>query len=108
MTNGSVLLSHKKYARTVLARFQEFLPGKSNVRMDPTDGPKLSATMGPTTRAGKAIMANLPYTQLLGSLMYLIVSTRPDLALAISQLSCFSQNPGMVLLQAALIILGCV
>ena len=61
MTNGSVLLSQKKYARTVLARFQEFLPGKSNVPMDPTDGPKLSVTMGPTTRAGKSIMANLPF-----------------------------------------------
>ena len=57
MTNGSKLLSRNKYARTVLARFQEFLRGKSNVPMDPTDGPKLSATMGPTTRARKAIMA---------------------------------------------------
>ena len=102
MTNGSVLLSQKKYARTVLARFQEFLPGKSNVPMDPTDGSKLSATMGPTTREGKAIMANLPYRQLLGSLMYLMVSTRPDVALAISRLSRFSQNPGMVHWRAAL------
>ena len=106
MTNGSVLLSHKKYACIVLAGFQEFLPGKSNVHIDLTDGPKLSATMGPTTHAGKAIMANLPYRQLLGSLMYLVVSTRPDLALAMSRLSCFSQNPGMVHWRAALKILA--
>ena len=51
-------------------------------------------------------MANLPYTQLLGSLMYQIVSTRPDLALAISRLSCISQNPGMVHWRAALKILA--
>ena len=95
MTNGSVLLSQKEYARTVLARFQEFLHGQSNVPMDLADGPKLSTAMGPTTCAGKTIMANLPYRQLLGSLMYLIVSTRPDQALAISQVSCFSQNAGM-------------
>ena len=74
--------------------------------MDPTDGPKQLATMGQTTRAGKAIMANLPYRQLLGSLMYLMVSTRPDLALAISRLSCFSQNLGMVHWRAALKILA--
>ena len=106
MTNDSVLLSHKKYARTVLARFQESLPGKSYVRMEPTDGPKLSSTMGPTTRAGKAIMANPPYRQLQGSLMYLMVSTRPVMALAISRLSCFSQKPGMVHGRAALKILA--
>ena len=106
MTNGSELLSRNKYARTVLARFREFLRRKSNVPMDPTDGPKLSATMGPTTRARKSIMANLPYRQCLGSLMYLMVSTRPDLALAISRLSCISQNPGMVQWRAALKILA--
>ena len=38
--------------------------------------------------------------------MYLMVSTRPDLALAISRLSCFSQNPGMVHWLAALKILA--
>ena len=93
MTNGSVLFSQKKYARTVHARFHEFLPGKSNVPMDPTDRPKLSATTGPTTRAGKAIVANPPYGRLL---MYLVVSTRPDVALAFSRLSNFLQNPGKI------------
>ena len=96
MTSGSVFLSQKKYARIVLARIQELLPGTSNVPTDTTDGLKLSATMALTTRAGKASMANLPYRQLLGSLMYLMVSPRPNLALAISRQSCLSQDPGMV------------
>ena len=34
--------------------------------------------------------------------MYLLVSTRPDLGLALSRLSCFSPNPGMEHWNAAL------
>ncbi|KAL6420407.1 hypothetical protein ACFW04_014533 [Cataglyphis niger] len=37
---------------------------------------------------------NIPYQSLLGSLMYLAVSTRPDIFYAISILSQFNTNPG--------------
>ena len=47
-------------------------------------------------------MANLPYRQLLGSFIYLMVSSRLDPALAISRLSCFLQNTGMVHWRASL------
>ena len=39
-------------------------------------------------------MEAFPYRNLIGSLMYLAVWTRPDLAMSVSTLSRFCQNPG--------------
>lgn len=39
-------------------------------------------------------MANKPYKEVLGLLMYAQVGTRPDLAFAITSLSWFMSNPG--------------
>ena len=51
-------------------------------------------------------MAASPYRQLIGSLMYLMVATRPDLALCLSKLSKFSNCPGRAHWEAACKILG--
>ena len=40
-------------------------------------------------------MAILPYRNAIGSLMYLAVCTRPDIAATVSSLSRFNGNPGM-------------
>lgn len=40
-------------------------------------------------------MAYIPYRTLVGSLMYLAVCTRPDLAMAMSTLSQYCQSPNM-------------
>ena len=40
-------------------------------------------------------MVDIPYRSLVGSLMYLAVCTRPDLSMAVSSLSWYSQNPTM-------------
>ncbi|KAF7761077.1 hypothetical protein Agabi119p4_10486 [Agaricus bisporus var. burnettii] len=39
-------------------------------------------------------MANIPYREVLGSLMWLQVATRPDLSFAVNMLSRFANNPG--------------
>ena len=39
-------------------------------------------------------MSRVPYTSVVGSLMYAIVCTRPDLAFAVSTVSRFMSNPG--------------
>ena len=40
-------------------------------------------------------MESIPYRSAIGSLLYLATCTRPDLAAAVSELSKFSQNPGL-------------
>ena len=40
-------------------------------------------------------MIDIPYRSAIGSLTYLATCTRPDIAVAISELSKFSQNPGV-------------
>jgi hypothetical protein len=40
-------------------------------------------------------MANIPYASAIGSIMYAMLSTRPDVALALNLTSRFQSNPGM-------------
>ena len=40
-------------------------------------------------------MENVPYSHAIGSVMYLMVSTRPDIAYAVSVLSRYMSNPGL-------------
>ena len=51
-------------------------------------------------------MAAFPYRQLIGSLMYLMVATRPDLAFSLSKLSKFNNSPGRAHWEAACKVLG--
>ena len=85
-TRNTILPSHKEYARTVVARFAEFLPGKSHVPMDSVKGPKLSVLMGRHTAAGQAIMAKHLYRHLLGPPLCLYLSGSLTFALAIVML----------------------
>lgn len=50
-------------------------------------------------------MSRLPYRELLGSLMYLYIGTRPDLSFAIQYLSRYQANPGRAHWDAALHVL---
>ena len=55
---------------------------------------KLSSDQCPDTEAEKEDMMNVPYSHAIGSVMYMMVCTRPDLAHAISVLSRYMSNPG--------------
>ena len=59
-----------------------------------TPGQKLSKEMVPATEAERRAMANTPYREAIGSLMYLMLSTRPDLAAAVQFVSRCSFDPG--------------
>jgi hypothetical protein len=56
-------------------------------------GTKFSKKMSPESAEEKLEMENVPYRSAVGSLMYLMVSTRPDLAAAVGMFSRFCQNP---------------
>ena len=55
---------------------------------------KLSKKMCPTTMEENEKMAKVPYSSAVGSLMYAMVCTRPDIAHAVSVVSRFLDNPG--------------
>jgi hypothetical protein len=58
--------------------------------------------MGPTTEKEKSEMISLPYRELVGTLMYLACSTRPDISYAVGEVARFVSNPGMKHLDAVL------
>ena len=54
----------------------------------------LSKSQSPTNRSEVIKMENVPYANAIGSVMYAMISTRPDLSYAVSLLSRFMSNPG--------------
>ena len=55
---------------------------------------KLSKEQGVATQEEREFMAKIPYASAMGSLMYVMVCTRPDIAQAVGVVSRFMQNPG--------------
>ncbi|PON55025.1 hypothetical protein PanWU01x14_191330 [Parasponia andersonii] len=57
---------------------------------------KLSTTQSPITQEEKADMESVPYASGVGSIMYRMVCSRPDLGYAVSVVRRFMSNPGKV------------
>eukprot|EP00253_Pinus_taeda_P016873 PITA_16873 len=57
-------------------------------------GVKLSAEKCPKTQEEEEDMSHVPYASAVGSLMYVMVYTRPDIAHAVGVLSKFMSKPG--------------
>ena len=55
---------------------------------------KLSADQSPKTEKEVATMSEIPFANVVGSVMYLMVCSRPDKSYAISAVSRFMSNPG--------------
>src|SRR6266567_8709422 len=66
---------------------------------------KLSKDDCPQTEAEKEMMCSYPYQSLIGTLMYAMLGTRPDIAFAVGALSKFSSNPDLVHWQQAVHVL---
>ena len=64
-------------------------------------GSRLSTSMSPQNDAEASEMRQYPYISVVGSLMYLAVTTRPDIAYAAGVLARFNSNPGPAHWQAA-------
>ena len=55
---------------------------------------KLNATMSPKTVEEREYMTRAPYASAVGSLIYTMVSTRPDLSQAVFMVSRYMHDPG--------------
>ena len=58
-------------------------------------GVKLSQTHCPTTAEDREKMEVIPYASTIGSIMYVMLCTRPDVWLAISLAGRYQSNPGV-------------
>ena len=93
LPGGDVQLLQEKYLGEVLLRFPV---GNSRAASTPLPpGSKLSLKDSPKSAAERGQMEVIPYRSAIGSLMYLAVCTRPDIAAAVSSLSRFNANPGL-------------
>ena len=59
-----------------------------------SSGIHLSRDMSPKTPEDREYMKTVPYTSAMGSLMYAMLCTRPDIAHAVSITSKYQANPG--------------
>ena len=84
-------LNQRKYVETILQRFnmQDSKPVKVPIPVDV----RLSAEQCPKTQEEEEDMSCVPYASAVGSLMYAMVCTRPDIAHAVGVLSRFMSKP---------------
>ena len=87
-----IYLSKKKYIECIVERFN--MKNAKPVSIPLAGHMKLSKKMCPTAREEKENMAKVPYSSVIGSLMYAMVCTRPDIAHAVGVVSKFLENPG--------------
>ena len=85
-------LSQEHYIKRVLQRFHM---EKAKVVSTPLATHfKLSSKQSPSNEDEKLYMQRVPYASAVGSLMYAMVCTRPDIAHAVGTVSRFLSNPG--------------
>ena len=89
---GKLQLSQKEYIEKILERFN--MQDAKPVNTPLGSQFKLSSKDSPNSTAEREKMKNIPYASAIGSLMYAMVSTRPDLAHAVGVVSRFMSNPG--------------
>ena len=82
---GTLNLSQEQYVEKVLARFRV---NDAKPKTTPlANHIKLSKEQSPKTAQEREHMALVPYTSAVGSLMYVMVCTRPDIAHAVGVVS---------------------
>ncbi|XP_057808557.1 secreted RxLR effector protein 161-like [Salvia miltiorrhiza] len=89
---GRLCLLQSDYALKVIKKFR--LHQAKSLVVPIMQQTKLSTSQCPKTDEEKRKMYSVPYSNAVGSIMYMMICTRPDLAYAISILSRFMSNPG--------------
>ena len=85
-TSGGLILSQSRYIEKLLDKFDK---DESNIARTPVDiNLHLSKNIGQS-------ISQLEYSRIIGSLMYVMNCTRPDIAYSVSKLSRYTSNPGV-------------
>ncbi|GAA0160348.1 hypothetical protein LIER_39023 [Lithospermum erythrorhizon] len=89
---GRLWLSQKEYMKKVIKRFN--MESAKSVSCPLGAQFKLSSKQCPVKTEDNEYMKKVPYASAVGSIMYVMTCTRPDLRYAIVVLSRFLSNPG--------------
>jgi hypothetical protein len=87
-----LFLSQHDYINKVLHHFN--MPDAKKVTKPIAPHFKLSSTQCPVTDEDIEYMSRVPYSSVVGSLMYVMVCSRPNLSYAMSLVSRCMANPG--------------
>lgn len=88
----TLLITQSEYCRKILKKFH--MENSKAVKTPLAQHYKLSMAQSPSTQEELDEMKTVPYANLVGSLMYTMVCSRPDLGHALSVISRFMGNPG--------------
>lgn len=86
-----VTISQEGYIRELTKRFNM---NDAKPMYTPLEAKIDLSSMKPASEQERAEMKRVPYRNLIGSLMYIAVSTRPDISHALSYLSRYNEDPG--------------
>jgi ATP-binding cassette subfamily B (MDR/TAP) protein 1 len=87
-----IWFSQERYIEKLLERFN--MQGAKSVASPLAGHHKLSKEQCPSSKEEKKAIRKVPYQSAMGSLMYAMVCTRPDIAYAVGVVSRFMTNPG--------------
>ena len=89
---GIVTIDQSAYIAETLERFGMTNCNSLSTPIDASN--KLTKEQAPKNSAEREFMSKVPYRNAVGTLMYLAVSTRPDIAAAVGMVARFVENPG--------------
>ena len=95
-TSDGLVLSQSHYVDNILGKYDK---DKSGIARTPVD-----VTLHFSKNKGESV-AQVEYSRVIGSLMYLMSCTRPDIAYAVNKLSRYTSNPGAMHLQGIMRVL---
>ncbi|THH19980.1 hypothetical protein EUX98_g8671, partial [Antrodiella citrinella] len=87
----NVSMNQSAYVDTLISRFKMEEAHPAATPLDPA----VNLFM-PVTAEDRDAMASRPYAQLIGSLMYAAIGTRPDIMFAVSTLARFMSDPSVI------------
>ena len=85
-------LNQSAYIDKILKRFKMENSKKGLVPIQ--RGTILSTSQSPSSKVEQERMSGIPYASAIGSIMYAMICTRPDVSCALSMTSRYQQNPG--------------
>ena len=91
-TKRQIGLSQSNYLDKILKKFNMLESKKGFLPMQ--HGTKLSKSQCPSSSEELERMSRIPYASAIGSIMYAMTCTRPDVSFALSMVSRYQGNPG--------------